>query len=358
MARKNSSKKVRGTRKIRNKDLPLFTRQLAAMLDAGIPLVQTLNAMEEQIENKNFKPVVEKIRKDVEGGSTYSDALAEYPAVFSELYVSMMKAGESGGMLAETCGRVASFLEAANRLRSKVKSAMMYPSIVLIVALLIASFLVVFVVPKFASMFSGFGGELPKATQILMDISTFVRTYWYIVIGAITTLVYAFKRYKNTEKGAYKLDRLKIKFPILGELARKLSLARFSSTFAQLMHSGVPILQTLDIVGVATGNKYIGQMILDSKPVVEQGGSLSSALEGNPEFPRMLVHMLSAGEKTGNIEGMLGKIGKFYQEDVDDMLEGLTSMLEPLLMVFIGLIIGSIVFAMFMPIFKMSSMVG
>ncbi len=347
-------KKVSGARKIRMKELPLYTRQLAAMLSSGMPLVQSIVALEEQTANKHFQAVLAGVRSRVEGGAMYSDSLEEYPQIFDELYVNMMRAGETGGMLAETCERVASFLEASNRLRSKVKSAMMYPTVVICVALIISTALIIFIVPTFAKMFAGFGADLPKPTQMLLDTSNFIRGYWYIVLASIAAIIYILRRYAGTEKGAYTIDNLRLHFPLLGKLALKIAITRFASTFAQLMSSGVPIIQAMTIVGVATGNKVIGKAILDARSSVEQGNTISSTLKGNTLFPSMLIHMLSAGEQTGKMEEMLTKLAQFYQEEVDTMLEGLTSMLEPLLMVVIGVMIGGIVLAMFMPIFKMS----
>lgn len=355
--KKKSKNRVSGARKIRLKELPLYTRQLAAMLSSGMPLVQSITALEEQTANKQFREVLSGVKSRVEGGAMYSDSLEEYAQVFDELYVNMMRAGETGGMLAETCERVATFLEASNRLRAKVKSAMMYPTVVICVALTISTGLIVFIVPTFAKMFSGFGAELPKPTQMLLDTSNFIRDYWYIVIAAVSVSIYSLRRYATTEKGAYTIDSLRLKFPLLGILALKIAITRFASTFAQLMSSGVPIIQAMTIVGVATGNKVIGKAILDARSSVEQGNTISATLKGNKMFPSMLIHMLSAGEQTGKMEEMLGKLAHFYQEEVDTMLEGLTSMLEPLLMVVIGVMIGGIVLAMFMPIFKMTEVV-
>lgn len=356
-AKKKSKNKISGARRIRLKELPLYSRQLAAMLSSGMPLVQSIIALEEQTADKSFQTVLNGVRTKVEGGGMYSDSLEDYPQVFDELYVNMMRAGETGGMLAETCERVATFLEASNRLRAKVKSAMMYPTVVLCVALTISTGLIVFIVPTFATMFSGFGAELPKPTQMLLNISNFIRNYWYIVVAVAGTLIYSLRRYVRTEKGSYMADLFRLRFPLLGKLARKIAITRFAGTFAQLMSSGVPIIQAMTIVGVATGNKVIGKAILDARANVEQGNTVSATLNNNKEFPRMLIHMLSAGEQTGKMEEMLTKLAQFYQEEVDTMLEGLTSMLEPLLMVVIGVMIGGIVLAMFMPIFKMTEVV-
>ncbi len=356
-AKKVVKKRVSGAGKIRHKELPMYTRQMAAMLSSGMPLVQSIVALEEQTENKNFRAVLGGVRVKVEGGSMYSDALDEYPQIFDELYVNMMRAGETGGMLAETSERVASFLEASNRLRAKVKSAMMYPTVVMSVACIISTGLIVFIVPTFATMFAGFGAGLPAPTQMLLDVSNFIRDYWYIVLATIAALIYGFRRYVRTEKGGYMLDLVRLRFPLLGKLVRKIAITRFATTFAQLIASGVPIIQAMSIVGLATGNKVIGKAILDARASVEQGKTVSDTLKGNKEFPSMLIHMLSAGEQTGQMEEMLSKLAEFYQEEVNTMLEGLTSMLEPLLMVVIGVMIGGIVLAMFMPIFKMTEVI-
>jgi type IV pilus assembly protein PilC len=348
---------VRGARKIRLKELAVYTRQMSAMLAAGMPLVQTLLAMEEQTDDKNFKPVINGIRTRVEGGAMYSESLCSYPTIFDELYVSMMRAGEIGGILPDTCSRVASFLESSNRLRAKIKSAMMYPSVVLTVSILLAITLIMFILPVFVAMFSDFGAELPGLTQGLLNFSNLLTSYWYIAIILVAGCVYAFKRYYKTKNGQYKIDELKLKLPGLGELATKISVSRFASTFAQLMHSGVQIIESLEIVGLATGNRVIGDSLLNARQTIEEGEPLSRALEPNKYYPRMLVHMLSAGEKTGQVEEMMDKVAEFYDNEVETMLAGITSLIEPLLMVFVGAIIGTVVVAMFLPIFKMSEIV-
>lgn len=348
---------VRGARKIRLKELSVFTRQVSAMLSAGMPLVQTLSAMEQQTADKNFQPVIAGIRSRVEGGTMYSEALAYYPTIFDELYISMMRAGEVGGILPDTCSRVAMFLESSNKLRSKVKSSMMYPTVVMIVAILLSTALIMFVVPVFAEMFSDFGGDLPGLTQALLDFSDILTGYWYIFTALVVGLVYAFKYTYKTDRGQYKIDEFKLRFPIIGELATKVAVSRFASTFSQLMHSGVQIIESLEIVGLATGNRVIGDSLMAARKTIEEGQTLSSALEPNKYYPRMLIHMLSAGEQTGQVEEMMDKVAEFYEDEVETMLNGLTSMIEPLLMVFIGGIIGTIVVAMFLPIFKMSELV-
>ena len=348
---------VRGARKIRLKELSIFTRQVSAMLAAGMPLVQTLTAMESQTGDKNFQKIIFGIRSRVEGGAMYSEALAFYPTVFDELYISMMQAGEVGGILPDTCARVAMFLESSNKLRAKVKSSMMYPTVVIIVSLSLAVALIMFVVPVFVAMFSDFGADLPGLTQALMDFSHLLTSYWYIATALIIGLVYAFKHINKTDRGQYKIDEIRLRFPILGELATKVAISRFASTFAQLLHSGVQIIESLEIVGLATGNRVIGDSLLEARKTIEEGQPLSAALEPNKYYPRMLIHMLTAGEKTGQVDEMMEKVAEFYESEVETMVDGLTSMIEPLLMVFIGGVIGTIVVAMFLPIFKMSEIV-
>lgn len=350
-------KKVPGAKKIVAKDLPTFTRQLAAMLSSGLPVVQTLDALEEQSVNKVFKNVIAGIRAQIEGGASFSEALGQYPDIFDELYISMLRAGETGGMLAETTARIATYLEASNRLKRKVKSAMMYPTIVMTVALGLAAAMIIWIVPVFASIYGDFGARLPGPTQFLVNVSNMVRSNVLYVIAVLVLAGIALKKFKETENGAYMVDSLKLKIPVIGELTRKVALSRFCSTFAQLTRSGVPILQTMEIVAFATGNKVLSKSILDARVTVEQGEPLSRALEKSPTYPRMLIHMLSAGEKTGKVDEMLQKISEFYDDEVETMLGGLTSLIEPLLIVFLGVVIGGIVICMFLPIFKMHEII-
>jgi type IV pilus assembly protein PilC len=351
-------RKIPGASKIRMKELPAFTRMLGAMLSAGLPVVQTLEALEDQNTNKVFKHVISGVKTRIEGGASFSEALAQYPDIFDDLYISMLRAGESGGMLAETTARIATFLEGWIRLRRKVKSAMMYPVIVLIVALLITSGLIIWIVPVFASIYADFGAALPGPTQFLMDVSNSLRDNIVYAVATIVVLAITFGQFKKTARGAYLWDAFRLKFPVVGELVRKIALARFASTFAQLTHSGVPILQTMEIVAHATGNKVFGKTILDARANVERGEPLSDALRKSKAYPRLLIHMLSAGEKTGRVDEMLAKIADFYNDEVETTIAGLTSLIEPLLIVFLGVIIGSVVVCMFMPIFKMHEIVG
>ncbi len=353
-----SKKRVPGSRKIVNELLPSFSRQLGAMLTSGMPIVASLEALEEQTDSVGFKTVITHVKGSIEGGAAFSEALALYPYIFDDLYVNMIRGGESGGQLAETIGRLATFMEAASRLKRKVKSAMMYPVIVLCISIALAIGMIVFIVPVFGNMFADFGAKLPAPTQFLLNVSDFIKKYGLYIGGVIGIALFAFNKWKATPEGGLAVDQFKLKMPVFGELTSKVAAARFARTLGQLIHSGVPILSALDIVAGATGNKAAGKIVMNAYTAVENGDPLSSAMLSQTAFPKMLVRMLQAGEKTGKIDVMMDNIADFYDDEVETMLEGLTSLLEPLLMVFLGVIIGGIVLCMFMPIFKMSEVVN
>ncbi len=355
---KTSKKGGPGAKKIVNELLPAFSRQLSAMLSAGMPIVATLDALEEQSDNPNFKSVISNLKASIENGAAFSDALRQYPSVFDSLYANMVRGGESGGQLSETIARLAGFLEASSKLRRKVKSAMMYPVIILCIACVIAIAMIVFIVPVFGEMFADFGADLPKPTQFLLDLSDGIKKYGiYIIVGVVIAVI-AFKKWKETPAGGYQLDAMLLKFPVFGDLRKKVASARFSRTFGQLIKSGVPILQALDIVSGATGSVVAEKIVKKASAAVENGEPLSSALVNQNVFPILLVRMLQAGEKTGKIDEMMDNIADFYDDEVETMLDGLTSLLEPLLMVFLGVVIGGIVLCMFLPIFKMGEVVS
>ncbi len=354
----NTKKGVPGSKKIVNDLLPGFSRQLSAMLSAGMPIVATLDALEEQSDNPNFRGVISQLKASIENGAAFSDALRQFPSVFDSLYANMVRGGEQGGQLSETIARLAGFLESTAKLRRKVKSAMMYPIIILCIACIIAIAMIMFIVPVFGEMFADFGADLPAPTQFLLDLSDGMKKYGiYIVVGIVIAVI-AFKKWKATPAGAYQLDMMSLKAPVFGELRKKVSSARFSRTFGQLIKSGVPILQALDIVSGATGSVVAEKIVKDASKAVENGEPLSSALLDQAVFPILLVRMLQAGEKTGKIDEMMDNIADFYDDEVETMLAGLTSLLEPLLMVFLGVIIGGIVLCMFLPIFKMGEVVS
>jgi len=351
-------KSVHGAGRIRRKELPAFTRQLAALLSSGIPIVQSLGAMEEQSSNKTLRNIILGLRGRIEQGASVSEALAHYPGVFDDLYVGTIKAGETGGVLAETMSRLAVYLAKAAKLRQKVTSAMMYPVIVSVVCLLLTVGMIVGIVPVFASIYEDFDAVLPLPTRILVAVSDTVRNRIAFVGGGLLIGMAVFVRFQRTEKGGIAWDGLKLRFPIVGDLMCKVSLSRFASTFAQLMRSGVPILNVMDIAATSMGNRSLAKVIVDARAVVERGEPLSSALAKHGAYPRMFVHMMATGEKTGQVDSMIENIAEFYDDEVESALAGLTSLIEPLLIVFLGAVIGGIVICMFLPIFKMHEIVG
>lgn len=357
-AKKPRGKKIAGANKIVNNLLPGFSRQMAAMLSSGMPIVACLEAQEEQADNPSFKMVIEVIKRNIENGAAFSEALRNFPQIFDDLYCNMVRGGETGGQLAETIGRIAGFLEATARLKRKVKSAMMYPVIVLCIAIAIAIGMILFIVPVFGEMFADFGADLPTPTQKLLDLSDWLRANVIYVFIGVGIIVVAFKKWKATPQGAYAFDAMVLKAPVFGELGKKIASARFARTFGQMVRSGVPILSALEIVSGATGNRVAGAIISNVRGAVEKGEPMSSAMQTQTVFPMMLVRMLQAGEKTGKIDDMMDSIADFYDDEVETMLSGLTSLLEPILMVFLGVIIGGLVMCMFLPIFKMGEVVS
>ena len=353
--RKPQAKRRQG--RVKPQDLVVFTRQLATMMDAGLPLVQSMNALEEQTDSKTFKPVLQQVTEQVERGDAFSQALAGHPKVFTTLYVSMVEAGETGGLLAEILDRLATYLESTARLKKKVKSAMSYPTIVCVVAMSISLFLIMKVIPIFADIYKDFGANLPGPTQVLIRISGILRTYFLLVAGAIAFMVFSVVKLKRTKRGAELWDRTKLRLPVFGKLIHKVALSRFARTFAALLRSGVPILETLRIVGQSAGNTLVERAVEETAAGIERGDNLALALGQHKIFPPMLVRMVSAGEQTGKVDVMLEKISDFYDEEIEATLSGLTSLIEPLLIVFLGLVVGSIVICMFLPIFKLNQIV-
>lgn len=348
---------VKGVSKIINKELGPFSRQLASMLRAGMSLVTSLSTIEEQLDNKNFKYVVSCVRETVESGGSFTDGLARFPQVFSDLYLNIVKSGERSGQFGESMARLAELLEASAKLHRRVKSALTYPIVILCMSFGIAAAMIVFVVPVFKEMFEDFGSRLPLPTQILVNISNALRDYWYFFLGATIGLVVAFKQWKKTEKGAYKLDEIMLKLPVFGQLNQKVAISRFARIFSQMVHSSVPILDGLNIVSKACGNLVIGKSIMEARSVVEGGEQISVGLEGRVGIPMLLTRMVAAGEKSGKLDEMLDSIADAYEDEVEALLASLTSLMEPLLMAFMGVLIGGIVIAMYMPIFTMVSVI-
>ncbi|MBI4324459.1 MAG: type II secretion system F family protein [Chloroflexi bacterium] len=339
-------------------DLVVFTRQLATMIDAGLAMVQSLQALAEQTTNKVMRDVIRDVCTRVEGGDNFSAALFKHPKVFNKLYVCMVDAGEKGGLLAEILARLATYLENTARLRKKVKSAMMYPTAVTCVAISITIFLLVKVVPVFGDIFSGFGAKLPTPTQYLINASEFLQKYLIYILPVIGGAIYGWLAYIKTKQGREFWDRTRIKLPIFGIIAHKICLARFTRTLASLIRSGVPILEVLNIVANTCGNVVMEKAIRSASGDIERGDGISTALGKHPVFPTMIIRMMTAGEQTGKIDSMLERVADFLDEEIDTTLSGLTSLIEPLLIVFLGVVVGGIVICMFLPIFKMSEIIN
>jgi type IV pilus assembly protein PilC len=339
-------------------DLVVFTRQFATMIDAGIAIVQSLQALADQSPNKIMRDVIKDICTRVESGESFSDALAKHPKAFNKLYVAMVSAGEKGGLLAEIMARLATYLENTDRLRKKVKTAMMYPTTVSVVAVGITIFLLVKVIPVFKDVYQGFGAKLPAPTQFLMDISDILRHWLILVLLAAGGLVYAWLYFIKTPKGREFWDRNRLKLPVFGPIAHKICLARFTRTLASLVRSGVPILDVLQIVSQTVGNVIMEKAVKTAATDIERGEGISAALGKNPIFPSMIIRMLSAGEQTGNIDNMLERVADFLDEEIENTLSGLMSLLEPLLIVFLGVVIGGMVICMFLPIFNLANIVS
>jgi type IV pilus assembly protein PilC len=344
--------------KIKPDDMVVFARQLATMIDAGIPLVQSLGILGEQTENRNLKAVVMNVRQDIEGGMNFCDALGKHPAVFSELFINMARAGEASGMLDEVLDRLAAYLEKTAALNRKIKSSLVYPAVVVTIAVLITALLLLKVVPTFKGIFDMLGGQLPLPTQILIGISELLRKFFLAIIILLVVAGILFKRYISTEKGRYNFDDFLLKVPVFGLLFRKVAVAKFARTFSTLVKSGVAILNALDIVGKTAGNKVIEKVVLGCRTSVRSGEPLSQPLAKSGVFPPMVCRMIGVGEQTGQIEKMLSKIADFYDEQIDAQVSALTSMIEPMVIAFLGVGVGGIVISLFLPIFKITELIA
>jgi len=347
-----------GGKKVETKDLVVFTRQFATMIDAGLPLVQCLDILASQQENKTFKDVLYKVKENVEGGSTFSDALGKHPKVFDALYVNLIAAGEVGGILDTILNRLAAYIEKAMKLKKQVKGAMVYPATIMSIAVVVVGVILVFVIPTFAKMFADFGGDLPAPTKFVIVLSNFIVKYLVVMIAAVFGLSFAFKKFYATPKGKKLVDGLALKAPIFGPLIRKVAVAKFTRTLGTMISSGVPIMDGLEIVAKTAGNKIVEDAIYRVRQAISEGKTMAEPLGASGVFPAMVVQMISVGEATGAMDAMLNKIADFYDDEVDDAVGALTSMLEPLLMVFLGTTVGGLVIAMYLPIFKMAGSVG
>jgi len=339
--------------KVKAKDLSIFSRQFATMVGAGLSLVRALDILEKQSEDKKLKEITRDVRLRVEGGAALAEAFAIHPATFSDLYVNLTHAGEVGGVLDETLNRIAEFLEKDRALRSKVKSAMTYPTFIFIFAIGIMIFMLIFVIPTFVSVFDDLEVKLPGMTLFLVACSNAMKNYWYIFIVATIAFITLFRYYTNTPGGKFKWHQVLLKIPVFGLLNRKVTVSRFSRTLGTLLSSGVPVMQALEVTSKASGNKVVEKAIEAVRESIREGESISAPMEASGIFPPMVTQMIAVGEETGNLDSMLDKISEFYDMEVEATLESLTSMLEPLLMMFIGGMVGFMVIAMFLPMFQL-----
>ena len=340
---------------IKARDLVLFTRQFATMIAAGLPLVQCLEILEEQVENAVFRKTIAGMRSAVETGTSLSEALSRYPKIFTVLFVSMVSAGEMGGVLDVVLDRLAVYLEKSNALRRKVKGAMMYPLVVMVVAILVTVFLLTFIIPSFAKLFISSGLTLPLPTRIVMAMSATLMNYWYYIILGIGVLVFALRKFYKTNTGRIRIDRFLLKIPQIGSVILKSSVARFTRTLGTLIESGVAILDALEITAHTSGNKIVQDAILKTKRSIEQGDTIALPLKKTGVFPTMVVQMISVGEKTGDLDKMLDKIADFYEEEVDVAVSALASIIEPIMICIMGVLVGGMVIAMYLPIFNLAN---
>ena len=343
--------------KVKDRDLAIYTRQFSTMVDAGLPIAQCLGILGEQSESKTLREVTSQIAKEVESGGTLADSFRKFPRTFDDLFTNMIQVGESGGVLDVVLQRLAGYIEKAASLKRKVKSAMVYPGTIVSVAVLVVIFMMTFVIPTFANMFASLNTDLPLPTQIVLWMSAFTRRYILFIVAALVAMVYALKKYYATEQGSLVIDRFMLRVPVVGMLVRKVAVARFTRTLGTLISSGVPILEGLRITARSAGNRVVEKAVLQARAAVTAGRTLAEPLKGSGVFPPMVVHMINVGENTGALDAMLGKIADFYDDEVDAAVSALTALLEPLMIVFLGVVVGGIVVAMYLPIFRMVTLI-
>jgi type IV pilus assembly protein PilC len=349
---------LESSKRIKTRDKAVFARQFATMINAGLAVLRALYVLEEQTENTRFKKIISSVREDVEAGMALSDAMERYPVAFDRLYVAMVRAGEAGGALDATLDRLATQLEKDDSLRRTIKSAMTYPVLLLFFALAVAGGMLLFIIPIFASMYDDLGGQLPSLTRLMMNLSNLLKGYWFIIFPGVGLCGWGLMRLKNTEQGRRSWDRIKLKLPMkVGMVVQKLAVARFTRTLATLVGSGVPILQSIEITGKTSGNSVIEEAMVDVKESVRTGETIAKPLTRVAVFPAMVTHMISIGEETGALDTMLNKIADFYEDEVDAAVKSLTSIIEPIMMIFIGGIVGVIVISMYLPMFNMMNLV-
>lgn len=344
--------------KLKARDLSVFTRQFATMIDAGLPIVQCLDIQTQQSESKVLRNTLRAIKQDVEGGSTLAEALRKHPKIFDDLYVNMVEAGEAGGVLNAILNRIALFIEKANKLKKKVKGAMIYPCTIIGVAIVVVAILLIFVIPVFAELYGSMGKALPAPTQITINISNWVRANCLYMVFAIVGIIIAIRFYYQTENGRMNIDRLLLRLPVVGDLLRKVAVARFSQNMAILLSSGVPILDGLAITARTAGNRVIEKAIMESRVSISQGRTVAEPLRESKIFPPMVCQMVAVGEHTGGLDNMLRKVAELYEDEVDDAVANLTALMEPMIMVVLGVILGGLVISMYLPIFQLGSVVS
>jgi len=343
--------------RVKLKDLAVFSRQFATMVNSGLPILRALAILGDQTENRELEKVLTQVRVDVEQGQSLSGAMEKHRKAFNDLYIAMVKTGETGGVLDTVLLRVADNIEREVELRRKIKSAMTYPLVVVILVTFILAAMLLFVVPQFETIYAQLGGKLPLPTRILLGVSQALRNYWYLFMGFVAASVFALRRYKRTERGRATVDAAKLKIPIFGQLFRKTALARFSSTLGMLLRSGVPILQALDIVADTVNNKVISKAVVDVQGSVREGESIAKPLSRHAVFPPMVVQMLAVGEETGAVDTMLDKVAEFYNSEVSASVDALTSLIEPLLIAIVGGAVGAAVIALYMPMFNIINLI-
>jgi type IV pilus assembly protein PilC len=343
---------------IKTRDIVIFTRQFATMINAGLPLVQSLDILATQTENKAFAKVIQQVQRDVEAGNTLADALRNHPKVFSDLFVNMVAAGEVGGILDVILLRLATFLEKADALNRKIKGAMVYPAVITLVAIGAVATLLIFVIPTFQQMFESAGVALPGPTQFVIGLSAFLQSYWLYILVGMGLVVFAVRSVYRTDNGRLSIDRLLLRAPIFGNLLRKTAVARFTRTLGTLVSSGVSILEGLEITARTAGNRVIHDAVMESRASIAGGETIAEPLKRSGVFPPMVVQMINVGEQTGGLDEMLTKIADFYDDEVDQAVEALLSAMEPIMIVFLGGIVGGMIVAMYLPIFDMISAVG
>lgn len=343
---------------VKEKDVVVFSRIFSTMINAGLPLIQCLELLASQEQNKTFAGIIRAIKEDIEGGSTLTDALKKYPKIFDELFVNLVAAGEAGGILDVILSRLSAYMEKAMKLKSKVKGAMTYPASVLVISIGVVAVLLLKVIPVFQKMFEGMGGTLPAPTQFLVNASKFAQNYFYVFIIVIVAVVFAYKRFVATEKGRYAVDSMALKAPVFGQLIRKVAVSKFTRTMSTMMSSGVPILEALNIVSKTAGNVIIENALMQTRKSISEGKTIAEPLMETDIFPPMVVQMIAVGEATGALDTMLAKIADFYDDEVDAAVDALPSLLEPFMMVFLGGVVGGMIIAMYLPIFQMASVVG